>query len=83
MYAREPSGSVRLSRKASMLARIDPVAYKTIGKRPRRRGTISVRRGANFRRTTDGRSLISASDDYGGQHRLRSPRLASGHEDKA
>lgn len=74
---------MKFSRKASMRARIDPVAYKTIGKRSRRRGTISVRRDANFRRTTDGRSLISASDDYGGQHRLRSARLGSNHEDKA
>ena len=49
-----------------MLARIDPVAYKTIGERPRRRGTISGRRDANFRRTTDERSLIRASGDYGG-----------------
>lgn len=70
---------MKFSRKASMLARIDPVAYKTIGKRlRRRRATISVRRDANFRRTADGRSLISASDDYGGLHRLRSPRLRHG-----
>lgn len=81
---------MKFSRKASMLARIDPVAYKTISKRPRRRrATISVRRDANFRRTADGRSLISASDDYGGLHRLRSPRLRHGawwgikHNDEA
>lgn len=77
------SDSMKFSRKSLILARIDPVAYKTIGKRSRRRSTISVRRGANFRRTTDGRSLISASDDYGGHHRFRSPRPRSDHEDKA
>lgn len=44
---------------------------KRYARRSQRRGAIFARRVANFRRTADGRSLISSSDDYGGRHRRR------------